>query len=193
MPDMRNLQLSGYTLHTNLLESDDVRGTCIYVNNKFKSSILKLDHHEFADSVSVEITGQNYSKILVTCIYRSGTPQKAITKDEKMYKLMRSSTAVSGYKMKIIVGDFNLNKINWCPDPELPTAISDDSPEYKRSDHVTITCNLNTNLKPSTIKQVTYNYNKTDYIKMKTMLDKDWNSLLENKCSRNIRHHRGIL
>ena len=128
---MRNLQLSGYTLHTNLLESDNVRGTCIYVKNKFKSSILKLNHHEFADSVSVEITGQNYLKILVTCIYRSGTPQKAITKDEKMYKLMRSSTAVSGYKMKIIVGDFNLNKIAWSPDPELPTAISEDSAEYK--------------------------------------------------------------
>ena len=33
---------------------------------------------------------------------------------------MRSITAAPGYTMKILVGDFNLNKILWSPDPELP-------------------------------------------------------------------------
>ena len=81
MPDLKNLQLNGYTLHTSNLEPEDVRGTCIYVNNKFKSSQIKLANHNFEDSVSVEISGHNQSKILVTCIYRSGSPNKAILKD----------------------------------------------------------------------------------------------------------------
>ena len=120
MPDLKNLQLNGYSLHTSNLEPDDVRGTCIYINNKFKSSEVTLPNHNFTDAISVEVTGQNKGKILVCCIYRSGSPQKAITKDEDLYKLIRSITAAPGYKMKIIVGDFNLNRISWNPDPELP-------------------------------------------------------------------------
>ena len=127
--------------------------------------------------------------------------------------------------MKIIVGDFNLNKITWSPDPELPALISENSAEYKfvecirdtfmhqhiteptryregnrptcddllfssyennvsdlkyeapmgRSDHVTITCTVNTNLKSTAVPKTTYNYNKADFQKMKTLLiDKDW-------------------
>ena len=130
MPDMKNLQLNGYSLHTSNLEPNDVRGTCIYINNKFKSSEVTLPNHNFIDAISTEVTGQNKGKILVSCIYRSGSPQKAITKDEELYKLMRSIAAAPGYKMKIVVGDFNLNKILWTPDPELPV-LPEDSPEYK--------------------------------------------------------------
>ena len=85
IPDLKNLQLPGYTLHTSNLEPEDVRGTCIYVNNKFKSSQVQLPNHKFVDSVSVEISGHNQSKILVTCLYRSGSPNKAILKDDEMY------------------------------------------------------------------------------------------------------------
>lgn len=60
-PDLKNLQLSGYTLHTNNLELEDVRGTCIYVNDKYKSSHVKLANHNFEDSVSVEISGSSQS------------------------------------------------------------------------------------------------------------------------------------
>ena len=49
------------------------------------------------------------------------------------------------------------------------------------SDHVSITCCLNTDLKPGSFKKATNNYNKADYSKMKTMLAKDWDTLLNNK------------
>ena len=129
-PNLLNLQIPGYTLHTNNLDSD-VRGTCIYVSNKFKSAEVKIENHKFDDTVSVEISGKNQSKIIVSCIYRSGTPQRALIKDPEMYKLLRSLNATTGYQMKIIVGDFNLNRITWSPDPELPDLISEDSAEYK--------------------------------------------------------------
>ena len=235
IPDIRNLQLSGYNLHTNDLQLD-VRGTCIYVSNKFTSSHIKLPNHNFEDSVSVEISGQKQSKILVTCLYRSGSPQKALQKDDEMYRLMRSITAAPGYTMKILVGDFNLNKILWSPDPELPASLSEDSPEYKfveaardtfmfqhiteatrfregnrptlddllftsyennitnvlheaplgKSDHVSLTCEINTVLKPIIKKRVSYNYNKADYNKMKTMLNRDWENLLTDKSVQEI-------
>ena len=50
------------------------------------------------------------------------------------------------------------------------------------SDHETITCTLNTNLKSSTTPKTAYNFNKADYQKMKALLiNKDWDSILENK------------
>ena len=231
LPDTRNLQLAGYTMHNNKLDIKDTRGTAIYVQNKYKSAEVTIENHNFQDTVSVEILGKQNSKILVTCIYRSGSPEKALQKDDEMYKLLLAVAALPGYQMKVIVGDFNLNKINWTPDPELPTTISEDSAEYKfiecirdsflyqhiteptryregnrptcddllfstyennvsnitydaplgRSDHLTITCTLNTNLKPNVNNKVNYNYNKGDYTKMKKMLEKDWDTLLNNK------------
>ena len=59
LPDLKNLQLPGYTLHTCNYESENTRGTCIYVSNKFKSSEVKIQNHNFADSTSAEIIGQN--------------------------------------------------------------------------------------------------------------------------------------
>ena len=79
----------------------------------------------------MEVSGQNQSKILVTCLYRSGTPEKAVQNDEEMYKLMRLQSNAPGYKMKILVGDFNLNRITWSPEPELPEQLNENSPEYK--------------------------------------------------------------
>ena len=234
-PSLLNLQIPGYTLHTNNLDSD-VRGTCIYVTNKFKSAEVKVENHNFEDTVSVEISGRN-SKILVSCIYRSGSPHKAVLKDDEMHKLLRSLAASTGYQMKIIVGDFNLNKITWSPDPELPPLLAEDSAEHKfvecirdtfmhqhiteptryregnrptcddllfssyennvsdvtheaplgRSDHVSITCTVNADLKSTTTPRSAYNYSKADYHKMKELLrDKDWNSLLENKSVQEI-------
>ena len=198
--------------------------------------MIKLPNHNFEDTVSVEISGLKQTKILVTCLYRSGSPQKAIEKDEEMYRLMRSITAATGYTMKVLVGDFNLNKIAWTPDPEPMASLSENSVEYKfiecvrdtfmfqhvteptryregnrptlddllftsfennitnlvhdaplgKSDHVTLTCQLNTDLKPVVLKKVSYNYNKADYQKMKTMLNRDWESILSNKDTQEI-------
>ena len=44
---------------------------------------------------------------------------------------MRSVANLPGYNMKVIVGDFNLNKIQWSPDPVLPDPVSENSAEFK--------------------------------------------------------------
>ena len=63
-------------------------------------------------------------------MYRSGTPAKALENDDEMYEMLKSISNLSGYQSKLLVGDFNLNKIKWTPDPELHTT-TEDSPEYK--------------------------------------------------------------
>ena len=63
-------------------------------------------------------------------MYRSGTPAKALENDDEMYGMLKSISNLSGYQSKLLVGDFNLNKIKWTPDPELHTT-TEDSPEYK--------------------------------------------------------------
>ena len=153
-----------------------------------------------------------------------------------MYKMMRSASAATGYKMKAILGDFNLNKISWSPDPEVPASLNEDSAECKfiecvcdtfmhqhvtdatrfregnrptlddliftsyennvsnlqheapigKSDHVTLTCQLNTDLKPVNTRRINYNYHKADYQKMKTMLTKDWDTILSNKSTQEV-------
>ena len=129
-PDVKNLQLDGYTLHTNHHESEDTRGTCIYVRNKYKSSEIKIKNHKFLDYTSAEIMGQNNSKMLITCIYRSGSPLKAVQHDEEMHSLLRSISTVPGYQSKVVAGDFNLNQIKWTPEPEL-LHHTETSPEFK--------------------------------------------------------------
>ena len=232
MPDTKNLQLPGYTMHTNNnLQLQDTRGTCIYINNEYKSSEVTIQNHNFTDTISVEVEGKNQSKALISCIYRSGSPEKALQRDPEMYRLLRSLALTPGYQTKTVVGDFNMNKITWTPDPELPPNISEDSAEYKfvecmrdtflhqniteptrfregnqptcddllfssyentisdllheaplgHSDHVSITCNINTNLKPVTTERITYNYNKADFPKMKNMFNKDWETILQGK------------
>lgn len=231
IPDIKNLQIPNYTLHTNKLDQEETRGACIYVHDKFKSSEVILADHNFKDSISVELLGSNNSKILITCIYRSGSPDRAIPMDGELHKLISSITAQSGYHMKVIVGDFNLNRISWTPDPVLPAVTSEDSAEHKfvecirdsflyqhiteptrfrsgniptcddllftsyennvsnlsyeaplgRSDHATITCILHSNIKPLQNNRVIYNFNKGNYQKMRTLLEKDWDSLLGNK------------
>ena len=128
-PDLKTIQLPGYTLHACNYENEDTRGTCIYINNKFKSAEVKIQHHNFSDSTTAEIIGKNNLKMMITCMYRSGTPAKAVANDKEMYNLLRSLSNLPGYQSKVIVGDFNLNKIKWTPDPELNTT-TEDSPEF---------------------------------------------------------------
>ena len=189
-----------------------------------------MKHHKYADTITAEVIGQN-SKSLFTCIYRSGTPEKAKQNDGELYKLIKSITDIPGYQSKTIAGDFNLNRISWTPEPELPTNITEEAAEYKfvekirdsflcqhvteptryregnrptcddlifssyengvsnisyeaplgSSDHITLTCNIHTNLKPTQKSRVYYNFNRGNYPKMKTMMSKDWEEILAGK------------
>ena len=130
IPEPRSFNIPGYTPYTNKLEDPDVRGICIYVRNCFKSNLICIPDHNFKDVATVSINTQN-SCVMIQCIYRSGTVSKAKQLDEEFHKLLRKTTAIKGYNQKITVGDFNLNKIRWTPDPIIPDHIPDNSTEHK--------------------------------------------------------------
>merc|ERR1711972_629594 len=70
--------------------------------------------------------------LLVGCIYRSGTQNKAVTLDPEMYKMIRSMTLNCGYKNVLIVGDFNHPGIKWSPHPIITTNHRNQNhPEYQ--------------------------------------------------------------
>ena len=70
-------------------------------------------------------------KILIGCVYRSGTPTTAAANDDNMHTMLRNAAELRGYSTKVIAGDFNLNKIYWDPDPIIPDNLNIDSPEVK--------------------------------------------------------------
>ena len=129
-PNPVNLQIDGYTLHISDLNAPDTRGICVYISNKFKSSSINIEGHTFHDAVCVSVVGKNNEKFLITCIYRSGSPDRAALYDAELHKLLRAAAILPGYQQKLVVGDFNLNRIQWNPEPELSALISNDSPEY---------------------------------------------------------------
>ena len=129
-PDAKTMNIPGYSLYLGDLDSNHTRGTCVYIKNKYKSVLVNMKDHEFKDYVTTEIT-INTEKILIQCIYRSGSPDVAIQHDEELHKLIKFTSSLPNYTKKVIVGDFNLNKIKWTPDPELQPNHKENSPEYK--------------------------------------------------------------
>ena len=234
IPDQTTLNIPGYTLHLSDLDEPHTRGACIYVSNSLKSCSVKVPGHNFKDTISAKVTGKNNQNLLIQCLYRSGSPETALQHDDEMFKLLKETSVIPNYTKKIIVGDFNLNKISWSPDPSnpiLPTNINENSPEVKflecirdsfytqhiseptryregnnptcddlvlsscetdisevrynesigKSDHITINCNINTNLGPSTNKKTVYKYDKADFITMKESFTVDWVEKFRNK------------
>ena len=76
--------------------------------------------------------------LLIGCIYRSGTKEKAITLDNELNQMIVNMTLNAGYKNVIILGDFNYPEIMWCPEPLITTDHRDaNHPEYKFIDTIT--------------------------------------------------------
>ena len=125
------MNLSGYTLYTSDLTQANTRGTCIYVKNDLKSETVNISGHNFKDFNTVRITGSNNFNILIQCIYRSGTPNTAAALDSELFKLIRETNNTPNYSQKIILGDFNLNKIKWTPEPSVLPSTSDASAEVR--------------------------------------------------------------
>ena len=125
------LHIDGYNHHINNIEDPSTRGCLIYVKEKFESTPVDLGQHGFKDAIWVSVKGcKAKEKILIGCIYRSGTPNTAISNDENMYTMLNTASKLTGYHSKVIAGDFNLNKITWNPDPITPDILSHDSPAH---------------------------------------------------------------
>ena len=119
MPDTRVLSLDGYTMYISDTEAADTRGVCIYVSNKFKSNEVILEEVKYKDMLCVSICGSNTRKLLISCIYRSGSPDKAKEHDEDLFSAIRKFSDQPSHNLKVMCGDFNLNRIKWTPSPEI--------------------------------------------------------------------------
>ena len=131
IPDLKLLEIDGYTLHLSNLEETDTRGVCIYVSNKYKSIQLKSNHN-YNDAVWVSIYGDNdQQKILLGGVYRSGTPATAAKYDNELNEMLVKMSNMQGHTHTYCFGDFNYNKIQWTPEPIAPQERAEDTQEQK--------------------------------------------------------------
>ena len=131
IPDVKLLEIDGYTLHISNIESIDTRGVCIYVHNKYKSVQVK-GNHNYRDAVWVSIYGDDkHQNILFGCVYRSGTPATAMKYDDDLNDMMINMNNMPNFTQKYCVGDFNYNKIQWTPQPIPPHDTEANSSEIK--------------------------------------------------------------
>ena len=91
LPDNKLLTVDGYTLHMNDVEAAETRGVCIQVKNKYKSHVVQLDQCKYKDMLCVSVCGSNNKKLLICCVYRSGSPNKAQEHDDDFFLLKLES------------------------------------------------------------------------------------------------------
>ena len=73
--------------------------------------------------------GPNNKNLLVGCIYRSGSPTKAVQFDEDLHKMMIHMA--TSQKNVVMVGDFNHPHIMWTPAPVLTAQHNENHPDVK--------------------------------------------------------------
>ena len=95
------------------MASPETRGVGIYVKSYFNPiEFVTPETSSYKDSVWVQIH-QKCSKILVGCIYRSGTPSTALKYDTLLHNLLRYISTLKQFSHIIITGDFNHKHITW--------------------------------------------------------------------------------
>ena len=73
----------------------------------------------FKDSVWLGIPGSQKRNLLLGCIYRSGTPEKAIPLDNQLHTMINTLATDKAFSDITIVGDFNHPAITWTPAPHV--------------------------------------------------------------------------
>ena len=118
IPPKECLELNNFELFLSPHYNDpETRGAVLYVKTSLNASIIESEDSKiFKDCVWVRIPSIG-GDILVGCIYRSGSPNKAVPLDSDLNQMIRKMTVNSGYKCVIIMGDFNFPNISWNPDP----------------------------------------------------------------------------
>ena len=103
------IQLDGYELFVNNLTKGKGRGVAIYVHKSMEASIYELKN-QIEDSLFLEIKMNNSDNLIIGCIYRSPTYCRVENK-----KFLEMSKNIKDIKCShlLLLGDFNLPKINW--------------------------------------------------------------------------------
>ena len=115
--------MDGYDCFLNPAFNDpDTRGVVIYTKQHLNAQVVSCDEsNAFKDSIWVKLPLLNNSSVLVGCIYRSGSKDKAVRLDDELFKMIRHMCLDSGFKCVLILGDFNHPGISWTPDPVITT------------------------------------------------------------------------
>ena len=132
-PDPKLLQLDGYELYVNTAyNSPDTRGVAIYVKQDLDARVIVDDvTSKFKDAAWIEIHSTQKEKLLVGCIYRSGSPAKAVKHDADLHKMMSHMATDAGFKDVLMVGDFNHPNILWTPTPVITSNHNDNHPDVQ--------------------------------------------------------------
>ena len=121
IPSKEVLELDGYDLQLNpSYHLSTNRGVCIYTKHTL-NAIPEINEctTSFDDSVFIVIPGLHQRKLLVGCIYRSGSMDKAVTLDPKLHSMINKMALNRKFTEVMMVGDFNHPTISWQPEPHI--------------------------------------------------------------------------
>ena len=122
LPPEECIQIQGYDcLRSPHYEDPETRGTMLYVKTYLNASLIETDEcKQFKDCTWIKIPTTD-GDLIIACIYRSGSPAKAVKLDKDLNKMINHMTTSAGYKSVLIMGDFNYPDIEWSPDPVIVT------------------------------------------------------------------------
>ena len=115
IPEKEVLELQGYDLFLNPAYNEpDTRGVCMYLKKYLNASAVTNDTTKsFKDSTWVEISGKHNKKLLLSTVYRSGSPAKAKLLDKDLHRTIKEMALKKDYSQAVITGDFNHPDITW--------------------------------------------------------------------------------
>ena len=138
IPDKECFLIDGYNLFLSKSFYDqDTRGVAVYVHQDLNAVQIDIDMcNTFKDCLWIKVPTTT-EDILIACIYRSGTKEKAIALDDDLNQMIKDMSLNAGYKNVLIVGDFNFPDIAWNPEPVVTTNHRNiNHPEYKFVDTI---------------------------------------------------------
>ena len=103
------LKMLGYSLITNFEDNQCKRGIAVYYNHEISVNINEL-RTEFNEALKLDISNIENDILEVLVVYRS--PHSSDDNNKAMLEMIKDECRSSGRNF-ILIGDFNLGKINW--------------------------------------------------------------------------------
>ena len=113
--------LDGYTLYRNDRQTARGGGTLLYISNTIEQRVCRpLNVQDFENSTWCWIVGKGGKKTLVGSIYRS--PNSTPANNARLMEKIEKANDLAGDNRLLMMGDFNVPKIEWSNKDLLPEA-----------------------------------------------------------------------
>ena len=113
--------LDGYTLYRNDRQGSRGGGTLLYISNTIEQRVCRpLNVQDFENSTWCWIVGKGGKKTLVGSIYRS--PNSTPANNARLMEKIEKANDLAGDNRLLMMGDFNVPKIEWSNKDLLPEA-----------------------------------------------------------------------